>query len=131
MGRKSSTGGVTPAGRDRIQFDFRIDGVRFRPTLLWPPHEANLRRAREHLQRIKARIRGGTFSFSEEFPDYRRAERIPLSAPAYTCDQIFDLFLRHGAARVARGDLSPLTLASHGRILDRVWRPTIGMQPLL
>ena len=33
MGRKSIMGGVRPKGLRRIQFDFEIDGVRFRPTL--------------------------------------------------------------------------------------------------
>jgi hypothetical protein len=46
MGRKSITGGVMPADPSRIQFDFSIDGQRFRPTLPWIPHETNLRRAR-------------------------------------------------------------------------------------
>jgi hypothetical protein len=34
MGRKSTTGGVTIKDRNRIQFDFKFDGVRYRPTLL-------------------------------------------------------------------------------------------------
>lgn len=66
MGRISRTGGVAPLGHKRIQFDFTIDGVRYRPTLPWIPHEANLRRAREHLRRIKARILAGTFIFTDE-----------------------------------------------------------------
>jgi Arm domain-containing DNA-binding protein len=48
MGRKPITGGVTPAGPSRIQFDFIIDSVRFRPTLPWPPTASNLERARKH-----------------------------------------------------------------------------------
>ena len=52
MGRKSNNGGVT-AYRDRIQYDFMLDGVRYRPSLDRKPTEANLRRAREHLQHIK------------------------------------------------------------------------------
>jgi hypothetical protein len=43
VGRKSISGGVRPLGVHRIQFDFRIAGVRYRPTLPWIPHEANLR----------------------------------------------------------------------------------------
>jgi hypothetical protein len=56
MGRKSITGGITPAGSSRIQFDFIIDSVRFRPTLPWPATASNLERARKHLARIKAQI---------------------------------------------------------------------------
>ena len=37
MGRKSLTGGVIPAGSDRIRFDLRINGRRLRPTLPWAP----------------------------------------------------------------------------------------------
>jgi hypothetical protein len=56
VGRRSVSGGVTPIGHHRIQFDFTIDGVRYRPTLPWIPHEANLRRARQYLAGIKMRI---------------------------------------------------------------------------
>ena len=70
MGRKSITGGVTPKRRHRIQFDLRIEGVRYRPSLRWVPSEANLRRARDSLRWIKAQIEAGIFRFSEEFPDY-------------------------------------------------------------
>jgi integrase len=44
---------------------------------------------------------------------------------------VFDAFLDHESARVARGDLAPITLASHRQILDRVWRPHIGPLPFL
>jgi hypothetical protein len=54
MGCKSITGGVMPAGPSRIQFDFSIEGQRFRPTLPLIPNETNLRRARARLVRIRA-----------------------------------------------------------------------------
>jgi hypothetical protein len=41
------------------------------------------------------------------------------------------LFLLHEAARVGRGDLAPITIASHRQILDQVWRPEIGTIALL
>ena len=44
-------------------------GVRYRPTLPWTPTETTLRRARQHLIGINARIAAITFSFAEEFPD--------------------------------------------------------------
>jgi integrase len=71
MGSKWFTGGVSAAPRERIQFDFVFDGVRYRPTIQRPPSESNLRRARERLEAIKQQIEVGTFSFVEEFPDYR------------------------------------------------------------
>jgi hypothetical protein len=95
------------------------------------PHEANLRRARAHLVRIKARIEAGTFCFAEEFPDYRGVHHIPMPLRAQACSAVFDAFLRHGAARVARGELAPITLASHRQILDHVWRPALGRLPFL
>jgi integrase len=131
MGRQSITGGVTPKGRHRIQFDLRIEGVRYRPSLRWVPSEANLRRARDSLRRIKAQIEAGIFRFSEEFPDYPLGKTGHLSLNAQTCTDVFDAFLRHEAARVVRGDLAPITLASHRQILDHVWRPHVGPLPFL
>ena len=69
MGRKSVTGGVCAKGSDRIEFTFWYQGKRYRPTLARAPTEANLRRARVQLDGIKAKIKAGTFSFLEEFPD--------------------------------------------------------------
>jgi hypothetical protein len=71
MGSRWFTGGVAAAPRGRIMFDFMLDGARYRPTIRRPPSEANLRRAREQLQATKPQIAVGTFSFAEEFPDYR------------------------------------------------------------
>jgi integrase len=76
VGRKSKSGGVVAVGHNRIRYDFILDGVRYRPSLDRTPTEANLRRAREHLEQIKARIRAGTFRFAEEFPDYRRLDQL-------------------------------------------------------
>jgi hypothetical protein len=56
MGRISISGAVKPAGPARIQFDFPLDGVRFRPTLRWTSNQSNLERARKLLTRIKAQI---------------------------------------------------------------------------
>lgn len=131
MGRRSLSGGVTPIGRHRIQFDFTIDGVRYRPTLPWIPTEQNLRRARQYLAWIKTRIAAGTFRFTEEFPNFRFREQLPLGLRASTCGEVFDAFFEHEAARVARDDLAPVTLAAHRQLLDSVWRPAIGTLPLL
>ena len=87
MGRRSITGGVIPANGRRIQFDFTIDRARYRPTLPWEPTEANLRSAREHLRRIKARIAAGTFNFVDEFPDFRGLHKLPLPLRAQACSE--------------------------------------------
>lgn len=131
MGRRSITGGVMPAGPTRIRFDFSIEGHRFRPTLPWIPNEMNLRRARTYLARIKAQIAAGTFCFADEFPLYRGVRRLPPALRARSCGQVFDDFIRHEEARVARGDLAAVTVASHRKILDHVWRPQLGDLPFL
>lgn len=104
MGRRSITGGVIPANGRRIQFDFTIDRARYRPTLPWEPTEANLRSAREHLRRIKARIAAGTFNFADEFPDFRGLHNLPLPLRAQTCSEVFDAnssgMKRRGSPRV-------------------------------
>jgi hypothetical protein len=105
MGRRSLSDGVRPAGPDRIQFTFMFAGVRYRPTLPWTPTETTLRRARQHLICINARIAAGTFSFAEEFPDYRYLTEVPRAGSARTCSQVFDEYLAHCSARVARLDM--------------------------
>jgi hypothetical protein len=70
VGKRAVTDGVTAVDGRRIRFDFTFDSRRYRPSLLRPPTEMNLRRARAHLLGIKHRIASGTFSFAEEFPDF-------------------------------------------------------------
>ena len=126
MGRKSSSGRARPAGPGRIQFTFTLEGVRYRPTLPWAPTEGNLRRARQHLLGIKARIAAGTFSFAEAFPDYRRLNVVPRGGSPRTCNQVFEDYLAHCAARVSRHDMATVTLTSYRRILEGIWRPELG-----
>ncbi len=126
MGRRSLSGGVRPAGPDRIQFTFMFAGVRYRPTLPWTPTETTLRRARQHLVGINARIAAGTFSFAEEFPDYRHLKEVPRAGSPRTCGQVFDEYLAHCSARVARLDMASVTLSSYRTILDGIWRPELG-----
>jgi integrase len=126
MGSKWFTGGVVAAPRGRIQFDFRLDGVRYRPTIKRPPSEANLRRARERLEVIKRKIEAGTFSFADEFPDYRFLPRLSGAYKVRLCDDVFDAYLAHCEARVGRDDLASATLGGYRKVLDGVWRPQIG-----
>ena len=131
MDRISFSGGVRPSGPGRIQFTFQFEGTRYRPTLPWMSTEAGLRRARQHLIGIKARIVAGTFSFAEEFPDYRHLSRTPREGSARTCGHVFDEYLAHCAARVARHDLASVTLTTYRRTLDHTWRPAIGARRFL
>ena len=131
MGRLNISGGVRAAGARRIQFTFVLAGVRYRPTLPWTPTEANLRRARHHLIGIKARIVAGSFSFAEEFPDYRHLNRTPREGSARTCGLVFEEYLAHCQARVARHDLTAVTLSICRRTLDHTWRLAIGARRFL
>ena len=101
MGTNWFTRGVSAAPRGRIQFDFKFEGVRYRPTIKRPPSESNIRRARERLGVIKQQIEVGTFSFAEEFPDYRFLRRVNGSARVRSVDDVFDGFLAHCEARLA------------------------------
>jgi len=123
MGSKWFTGGVTAAPRGRIQFDFILDGTRYRPSIKRPPSEANLRRARERLESIKHQIRLGTFSFEEEFPDYRLLRRLGGASSARLCGDVFDAYLEHCEARLRRNDMAAAAVRSYRKVLDCIWRP--------
>ena len=110
MGTKRFTGGVIAAPRGRIQFDFIFNGIRYRPTIKRPPSEANLRRARERLEAIKQQISLGTFSFEEEFPDYRLLRRLAGVFSARLCNDVFDAYLEHCKARLRRNDMAAATV---------------------
>jgi integrase len=126
MGSKWFTGGVVAAPRGRIQFDFMFEGIRYRPSIKRPPSEANLRRARERLEVIKSQIQLGTFSFAEEFPNYRHLRRLSGAANVRLCDEVFDDYLAHCEARLRRHDMAAATVRSYRKILDDIWRPRVG-----
>jgi integrase len=128
MGSKWFTGGVSAAPHGRIQFDFTYEGTRYRPTIPRPPSESNLRRARERLGAIKQQIEAGTFSFVEEFPDYRFLGHLSGAASVRTCDQVFDEFLAHCESRLEKDDMAAVTVGSYRKVLNCVWRPTIGKE---
>lgn len=129
MGRKSYCGGVCAIGDNRIRFDFMLDGARYRPSLYRTPTEANLRRAREQLRQIKARIRAGTFCFAEEFPDYPDLHKVDDASQLRSCSRVFDEFLEHCEGCVRRREMASATVRGYRKILDGAWRPRLG--PLL
>src|SRR3954469_22943406 len=118
MGSNWFTGAVVAAPRGRIQFDFTFNGIRYRPSIRRPPSEANLHRARERLESIKQLIRLGTFSFEEEFPDYRLLRRLDGTSSARLCGDVFDAYLAHCQARQRRNDMAAATVRSYQKILD-------------
>lgn len=131
MRSTSPSGGVTPFGLWRIRFDFVYEGKRYRPSVRRLPTEANLRRCRKQMAAIKQRIAAETFSFAEEFPDYRFLHRIAGIPLQRSCVQVFDEFLEHCESRLRKGDLAPVTLISYRKILNGIWRPAIGSQLFL
>jgi integrase len=118
--------GVRAKGASRIQLDFNYAGTRYRPTISAAPTEANLQRACSKLKRVKIRIANGTFSFAVEFPNYRYRDRLARSFSTQTCNDVFDAYLAHCAARLAKSDLAYATLASYRRVIDSIWCPAIG-----
>jgi Arm DNA-binding domain len=126
-----TTGGVSARGSNGVQYDFMLEGVRYRPTLKQIPTEANLRRARDHLKAIKERIRFGTFSFAEEFPDFRDLHKLINRSPWRTCNQVFDEYLQQCESRLAKHDLSLATVVGYRKVLDSIWRPKLGTLPFL
>lgn len=128
MGRKANLSGVQAKGPNRIQFDFKFKGVRYRPTLERIPNERNLRRAHEQLKEMKARIKRGSFVFGDEFPDYRYKGEMPAQEDTRekTCGEVLDGFLSHCEMRVSMDDMAFSTLHGYRNILEAVWRPVIG-----
>jgi hypothetical protein len=73
---------------------------------------------------VPLRIRA--FSFPNEFPDYRYLRRVVGTASIRSFNQVFDEFLAHCESRVSRNDMASVTLRSHRKVLDGVWRPALG-----
>ena len=90
-----------------------------------------MRRAREHLKVIKDRIRLGTFSFIEEFPDFRDLHKVFHHSPYRTCNQVFDEYLSYCDSRLSKHDLSFATITGYRKVLDSIWRPKLGALPFL
>lgn len=84
--------------------------------------EANLQRARMQLDPIKEKIKAGTFSFLEEFQDYRYQDELDEvkreQARRLTCSDVFKAFIAHCEIRVAMNDMAYSTLD----VLRRFWR---------
>lgn len=126
MSRRTLAGGVGAVGSRRIRFDFVFEGRRYRPSVVRAPTETNLRRARDQLASIKARIAADTFSFADEFPAFRGLERVPDAGSPSTCGQVFDAFLKHCESRMRKDDMAAITVATYRRVPDNFWRPKIG-----
>lgn len=132
MGKKSELSGIRARGSNRIEFDFRFAGIRYRPMINRIPNEANLRRAHQQLKDMKKRIERGEFNFADEFPDYRFRTALPNgnnvepSIKPETCNEVVDRFIAYCELRVSKDDMAPSTLETYEEVLERVVRPEIG-----
>jgi integrase len=80
---------------------------------------------------IKERIRLGTFSFIEEFPDFRDLHDVFHHSPYRTCNQVFDEYLSYCESRLNKHDLSFATVTGYRKALNAIWRPKLGALPFL
>jgi integrase len=128
MGRRSTTGGVAPAG-SRIQIYFRFQLQKCRPTLELKPTPSNLEYAKRLVRDIEDRIRHGRFTHEDlarEFPTYKGLARFaPSEAPpagkkASTFREYGELWLG------TKGQLSPSTLRGYAGVLKAHWYPWFG-----
>lgn len=127
MGRKSTTGGVTPAG-SRIQLYFRYQNQKCRPTLDMAPTPPNLAYAKRLVGDIQERIRHDRFDLAKEFPTYKGLERFgaggrPLQAPK--------TFRQYGVLWLAsKGQSSPSTVEGYDKVLKAHWNKWFGDRPI-
>lgn len=122
MGRRSKTGGVAPKG-DRIQFTFAYSGVRCRPTIGEAPTQTNLKAARRRLVEIRKAIADGTFSFAEEFPDYKPPAGLEEPATRRLVTVVAAAYIE---SLRARHELAFATVESYRKILARHVQPQLG-----
>lgn len=116
--------GITPKG-DRIELCFSYQGKRYRPTLDWAPTQTNLKNAKRRLLEIRRRIHDGTFSFRDEFPDYKWVDKVAPRADTSTFDQVADEYLDSIA-----GEKQYATRESYRKILKSFWRPLLGKRSI-
>jgi integrase len=128
MGRKSTTGGVRPAG-DRIELYFKFQGLKCRPTIDQKPTPSALTYAKRLVASIEERIRHGRFTYDDlarEFPTYKGLPRFapadrprPANAPR--------TFKDYGALWLGtKGQLSPSTLRGYRGVLKAHWYQWFG-----
>lgn len=122
MGRRSTTGGVTPLG-DRIQVRFSYQGQELRPTLGLKPTAANLKHAARQREQIVQEIAKGVFDLAKHFPDYKFRTQHQPDAPADA--RTFAKWAEVWATLSARS-LEHSTLSIYKRHLAAYWTSAWG-----
>lgn len=122
MGRRSTTGGVTPAG-NRIAVRITWKGEDIRPTLDLKPTAANLLHARRLRATILQEIKDGTFVLASHFPNYRFASHHEQgnAEENRTFKEWFDLW-----AKLSARSLENSTLTIYKRHMAAYWLPALG-----
>jgi integrase len=114
MGRKSTTGGVRPAG-DRIELYFKFQGLKCRPTLDQKPTPSALTYAKRLVATSRSASGTDRFTYEDlarEFPTYKGLARFaPADQPAPGERAAHVQGLRGALAR-HEGQLSPRRCAA-------------------
>lgn len=66
------------------------------------------------------------FLLLQEFPEFRDLHAFASVEAPRTYKQVFDEFMAHNEARMAKTDLAFATVESYRKILESTWRPAIG-----
>jgi hypothetical protein len=61
----------------------------------------------------------------------RHLHKVVEASQVRTCNQVFDEFIEHCEARLAKHDLAAATLTSYRKCLNRIWGPRIGTMTFL
>ena len=85
-----------------------------------------MKHARRRLEEIKRRITSGTFSFAEDFPDYRFVGETEPGGQPRTVDEVCEAYI---ASLRARGELAYATVETYRKILKHHVQPHIGANP--
>lgn len=101
-------------------------GKRVRPTIAEEPTQANLRHARIRMIRIREKIANGTFSFADEFPDYRFIEKLEAVVKQRTVTEVCKAYID---SLRARSELAYSTIEGYRKILAHHVEPDIGDKP--
>lgn len=126
MGRRSTTGGVTPAG-ERITVRFTFRGADLQPTLPLKPTQGNLKAAARIRQNILDEIKAGTFDLHKYFPDYRFAAK--HQAPVESANRTLQEWADEWYA-VAGREREHSTLEVYKDHMARYWLSAWGARPV-
>lgn len=122
MGRKSTTGGVTPLG-GRIQIRFSWRGKELRPTLDMKPTAANLKHAQRIRLAVLEDIKLGALNLAEYFPDYKFLDE-HVDTGGRTLKDWADVW-----EKLAKRSLEASTLHVYVRHLKAYWLSEFGAEP--